>query len=369
MDPLHVAAAPDKSGYLDVGDNVDLYYELYIPNIKQYPVPRGRVIIIWGAFARSKHFEETAEYLKMNGFEVLLYDHRGVGNSRIPTIEVQTSLLLAEDALKLINGVWDADTLVHVWGASMGGMIAQELAVMLLNQQRLASLWLAVTARGVPWLPVGTIMKGLLRWGILGPFLAWYYGNNKEAIVRKLMGKCFTRQFLAAKHPSGETYQQVYSRKWLERFDDLWTFDNPVVGACHMTTGLDHYLSNDKTAALRNSGVRIVVQVSEHDRLVPPFAQRQLARLLAAECVSYPTGHMGMMLWREEWHALLLQHLAADHDVTTTKEVTDAPAGCSDAKLLVESCQACMSAAGAAVGGKGVIAAILRDLQLERVMV
>lgn len=91
----------------------------------------------------------------------------------------------------------------------MGGMIAQELAVMLLNQQRLASLWLAVTARGVPWLPVGTIMKGLLRWGILGPFLAWYYGNNKEAIVRKLMGKCFTRQFLAAKHPSGETYQQV----------------------------------------------------------------------------------------------------------------------------------------------------------------
>lgn len=116
MDPLHVAAAPDKSGYLDVGDNVDLYYELYIPNIKQYPVPRGRVIIIWGAFARSKHFEETAEYLKMNGFEVLLYDHRGVGNSRIPTIEVQTSLLLAEDALKLINGVWDADTLVHVWG-------------------------------------------------------------------------------------------------------------------------------------------------------------------------------------------------------------------------------------------------------------
>lgn len=51
------------------------------------------------------------------------------------------------------------------------------------------------------------------------------------------------------------------------------------------------------------------MQVSDYDLLMPPRAQRQLADLLHAQVVSFPTGHMGLNLWRDRYHSILLEHL------------------------------------------------------------
>jgi alpha-beta hydrolase superfamily lysophospholipase len=62
---------------------------------------------------------------------VLTFDNRASGRSR--RVEEgatgdgghQTAALLAADAWRLVDHVWGADACVHVYGASMGGMIVQ----------------------------------------------------------------------------------------------------------------------------------------------------------------------------------------------------------------------------------------------------
>jgi pimeloyl-ACP methyl ester carboxylesterase len=59
-------------------------------------------------------------------FECIFYDHRGMGNSGRAEIPF-TIVDLAEDALALLDAL-ELDT-AHVVGISMGGMVAQELAL------------------------------------------------------------------------------------------------------------------------------------------------------------------------------------------------------------------------------------------------
>jgi pimeloyl-ACP methyl ester carboxylesterase len=59
-------------------------------------------------------------------FEVVVFDHRGIGASDRAD-SAFTIADLAEDAAGLIHGLGFADA--HVFGISMGGMVAQELAV------------------------------------------------------------------------------------------------------------------------------------------------------------------------------------------------------------------------------------------------
>jgi pimeloyl-ACP methyl ester carboxylesterase len=76
-------------------------------------------------------------------FEVLVYDHRGVARSS-PTCEPFTLADLAQDASGLLDAVgW---TSAHVVGISMGGMIAQELA--LAHPEQVRTLTLGCTYAG-----------------------------------------------------------------------------------------------------------------------------------------------------------------------------------------------------------------------------
>lgn len=45
-----------------------------------------------------------------------MYDHRGVVKSGPARMEQQTSVMLAEDAVALLDYVWGHNTPVHVYG-------------------------------------------------------------------------------------------------------------------------------------------------------------------------------------------------------------------------------------------------------------
>jgi pimeloyl-ACP methyl ester carboxylesterase len=78
-------------------------------------------------------------------FECIVYDHRGMGNSRQAELPF-TIVDLAGDALALLDAL-GLET-VHVVGISMGGMIAQELA--LAHPERVRTLTIGASYCGGP---------------------------------------------------------------------------------------------------------------------------------------------------------------------------------------------------------------------------
>jgi 3-oxoadipate enol-lactonase len=103
------------------------------------------LLLIMGMSGTMMHWGEPFLGALRSDFEVITYDHRGVGNST-PTREPFTIPTLAQDAAALLDAL-EVDS-AHVLGISMGGMVAQELA--LSHPQRLRTLLLGCTYCGGP---------------------------------------------------------------------------------------------------------------------------------------------------------------------------------------------------------------------------
>lgn len=100
-------------------------------------------MLIQGLGGHSAHWGEPFLRALEKRFELVLYDHRGTGRSGplkgdITTAELAADALVALDALGIERA--------HALGFSMGGMVAQELA--LAAPARVLSLTLAATSAG-----------------------------------------------------------------------------------------------------------------------------------------------------------------------------------------------------------------------------
>jgi 3-oxoadipate enol-lactonase len=84
------------------------------------------LLLIMGMSGTSLHWGEPFLELLHGDFDVIAYDHRGVGSST-PLDGPITTREMADDAAALLAAL-ELDS-AHVLGISMGGMIAQELAL------------------------------------------------------------------------------------------------------------------------------------------------------------------------------------------------------------------------------------------------
>jgi pimeloyl-ACP methyl ester carboxylesterase len=84
------------------------------------------LLLIMGMSGTSLHWGEPFLSLLRSDFDVIAYDHRGVGAST-PLDGPVTIRQMADDAAALL-GALDVGS-AHVLGISMGGMVAQELAL------------------------------------------------------------------------------------------------------------------------------------------------------------------------------------------------------------------------------------------------
>jgi pimeloyl-ACP methyl ester carboxylesterase len=101
------------------------------------------VICVMGLGMNATGWWRTVPVLAAAGLRVLTFDNRGVGRSDRPA-GPYTTALMADDAVAVLDaaGVERA----HVYGISLGGMIAQEIA--LRHPDRVAGLVLGATTPG-----------------------------------------------------------------------------------------------------------------------------------------------------------------------------------------------------------------------------
>lgn len=130
-------------------------------------------------------------------YTCLIFDNRGMGESDKPLLRYTTSEM-ARDAIELLDHVgWTEARSVHVVGISMGGMIAQELG--LLIPQRICSLNLISTApRIVRTLPFLENVRN--RINLLIP-------KGLDAQMARVKADCYSAEWLARPDETEYTVQ------------------------------------------------------------------------------------------------------------------------------------------------------------------
>ena len=181
---------------------------------------------------------------------VLVYDNRGVGRSDKPAgpYDVRT---LADDAV----AVMDACGLprAHVLGLSMGGMIAQELAIR--HPDRVGALVLAATYAK----PDDNVRATASTTGFDPKSI------DPKQLFKLMMGLILSPEFIARE------------RDWLRATRDRVLANLSVEGfLAQMAATMAH----DATAELHRIAAPTLVMKPAADALIPPAASDELARLI-----------------------------------------------------------------------------------------
>jgi 3-oxoadipate enol-lactonase len=246
--------------------------------------PGEPVLMIMGLGASSRLWYRLLPWISRR-HRAIVFDNRGTGDSS-PVRARLTMSGLAKDAV----GVLDAAGVdrAHVLGASMGGMIAQHVA--LDHRERVSSLVLACTTPGGP--------SGLPPWRLLA-----------TAALRPVLGSRRTFPLVAP---------ALYSRATLngnrERMrEDLKRRMEDSTSALTVYGQLGAVALHDTRSRLGElAGLETLVVHGLEDGLVPPARGRDLAeRIPGARLELIPAcGHLLTTDAEEQTATAILDHLA-----------------------------------------------------------
>lgn len=206
-------------------------------------------------------------------FDVVAYDHRGVGRSD-PVSEPFTIQELAADAVGLLDALgWET---AHVVGISMGGMVAQELA--LAHPERIRTLTLGCTycgGEGSELAPPETLAK----------LAAGFQSGDREVAIRTGFEVNVSPAF-AARPGAYEAFRAMAK---------ALPAPLPVIMLQMQAIG-----GHDTSARLpRLEGVPTLVVHGDADRMLPVGNGRMIAGLIPGSALVVRSG-VGHMFWWEE---------------------------------------------------------------------
>lgn len=233
--------------------------------------------------------DTTAWALQMADFSarhrVIAFDNRGVGQSDAPD-HPYTTQMMAGDTLGLMDALGVDRT--HVLGVSMGGMIAQELA--LARPDRVRSLHLACTfAR-----PDTYTLALLAAWREMR------LGLGRESTLRALALWLFS--------PTTYTERPDFIEALLQN-SLANPYPQPLAGFLRQGEAVAAHDALERLPAIR---CPTLVSVAEDDILVPPRFSREIGSLIrGAELQVVPGAGHGYFLERPDvFNALSLDFIA-----------------------------------------------------------
>jgi len=239
------------------------------------------LIMGWGG-------DHTAWALQVPAFateyRVIALDNRGAGQSEVPEAPY-TIVQMAEDVVGLLNalGIERAD----ICGASMGGMIAQELT--LRHGNRVRSLGLHCTTASID--AYGRFLIDTL--------VAVKARGDLEEYVRAVMPWILCRRTM--------NERPEFIRFWIDR---ALTYPYPI-GLEGLSRQADAIRSHDTTAGLGAIRVPTLISTGAEDILVPPAFSRDLhARIPGSELVTIAdAGHLHFIEQAETFNRICLDFL------------------------------------------------------------
>lgn len=253
-------------------NDIQLYYEIH---------GQGEPLLLiagvgYGSWLWFKQIPVLSQH-----FQLIVFDNRGVGQSDKPDSE-HTVELLASDTFELLRAL--GIKRAHVLGVSLGGFIAQQLA--LDHSEIINKLVLCSTAFGGPnmVLPAGEALQ----------FMA--FGAGKETMQYGLE-LSFSPDFLAKNPPEVAHLVAHFRRDPQPRYAYLRQLMAPV--------------SFNSEARLQEIKAPVLVLAGEEDRVVPPENSRRLAaKLKNAKLVTFPnTGHLFFIEQANEVSRVILEFL------------------------------------------------------------
>jgi 3-oxoadipate enol-lactonase len=263
-----------------VGD-INIYYETH---------GRGEpLVMVCGASATTESYTLLAPLFSRQ-FRVVLFDNRGTGQTDAPDILYSTGMM-ADDLAGLLDflGIYS----VHIYGQSMGGMIAQEFA--LRYPERVKSLVLQSTyCGGTGSLPINESKR-------FNPELR--PKMTLEELGRETLQLCVTPGFMD-KHPN-------VARRLMEA---MMKQSLPVHGALRQAQAVK---SHDTYQRLPEIILPTLVLAGDEDAAMPVENSRMIAaRVPQAELVIFKgAGHILIEAGHEPYRVILdfLKRHRGDH--------------------------------------------------------
>ena len=266
---------------------VDLYY------VVQGTGPE-RILFINGLGGTAHLWDNQLEYLKQHpNITACAFDNRGAGFSSIP-VGRYTTKLLANDAKELIDHLgWSK---VHIVGVSLGGMIAQELAILL--DGRVRSLTLQSTYSKFIGVPVG--------------FLAFLWNRNTSITESDdVRGNCLLRvqrlfpedwRKLPSSQDATKTNEERMTDYFQHRIEQTGFQSTP--GRWGQQSAAVTHFCDRRLDTIKKHGYPVLVITGDCDHvLIQPEPSRHLAERLNGRLEVYKNGGHCIYMQDPDWVA------------------------------------------------------------------
>jgi pimeloyl-ACP methyl ester carboxylesterase len=245
------------------------------------------LLLVMGMSGTREHWGEPFLRALRSHFAVIAYDHRGVGGSRRMSGSF-TIADLAADAIGLLDAL--AIERAHVLGISMGGMVAQEIA--LARPELPVSLTLGCTYCGGE----GSMLAGEDVLSVLGQALA---SRDRERAVRASWEVNVSSEF-AADEEAWARFRETSMRR--------------AVALSVLIEQMKAISEHDTSARLEEIVAPTLLIHGDADRMLPVTNAHAIARRMPGARLELFAGVGHLFFWeRAERSAELVREHAAVH--------------------------------------------------------